>query len=719
MNALRAALVLVPTILIAAGAAAPAATAADVPLPAGSVTMTVEDVTPNTPLPSSTPKQLTVVLTLHNNSSQLLDGVAVSAERGDPINSEAALKSAIAKPRRPSPGLVAPVATDPVAVTLLPGATADIVFRTTTDIPFDAAICLCHDSIYPLYFSAIRTVDGVASTLAVAQTYIPVFGKTTPQPLTVGWVWPLLDRPHRLADDNLFVDDLLARQLAPGGRLDRWLQVLERVADKVPMTLVIDPDLVDEIAVMAAGPYQVRNTNDAKTHAGAGTSAAKDWLSRLRAVLDAAPDLELDFTAFADPDVESLTRNNLPWSAGVRDQAAQGRITEALGGRTPLGDIAWPVGGSLSQPTLATLVSQGVQTVIVSDQTLPGGPRGPANDLSPLQSASGPAIAGVTSADLEDSINEVLDPGGRGLAALPELVSQIALRSIESLDTTHYVLLTPRRRVNPDPMIAERAILATAHTFWSRPLPLRAAARTVVGVDRGGLRPGRGGPQLPAQTVGAIEYITASLPGLTGSDGLFPAAAPPEIDALPAGTQRAASAELLSEPQRSVTDATTLADQVQALRERDVVLVKPANGSYTLTSTNSSLPVTVRNTLAVPVQVVVTVTPVNGVPGFRATPERVTLDPASTVQVRIATHVERTGRLDVTLGLTTPNSMPLGLPVQVSVRSTALGTIGIAITTGAAIVLVLALLLRGLRALRWRRRRKAGLRPPVTDPLAP
>jgi Na+-driven multidrug efflux pump len=59
-------------------------------------------------------------------------------------------------------------------------------------------------------------------------------------------------------------------------------------------------------------------------------------------------------------------------------------------------------------------------------------------------------------------------------------------------------------------------------------------------------------------------------------------------------------------------------------------------------------------------------------------------------------------------------------PVQLSVRNTALGTVGVAITTIAAIVLGIALLFRAVRALKWRmRRRAAGPRPPVTDPLAP
>lgn len=56
--------------------------------------------------------------------------------------------------------------------------------------------------------------------------------------------------------------------------------------------------------------------------------------------------------------------------------------------------------------------------------------------------------------------------------------------------------------------------------------------------------------------------------------------------------------------------------------------------------------------------------------------------------------------------------------LRLSVRNTALGTIGITITTVASIVLALALLFRLYRAIRWRRRR--GETPPADlDPLSP
>jgi hypothetical protein len=92
----------------------------------------------------------------------------------------------------------------------------------------------------------------------------------------------------------------------------------------------------------------------------------------------------------------------------------------------------------------------------------------------------------------------------------------------------------------------------------------------------------------------------------------------------------------------------------------------------------------------------------------------------------VPTRIGLTGRINVLVTLSTPKpphgyAMSIGGdPLHLSVRNTALGPVGVAITTIAAIVLAIALLFRAIRALRWRMRRKtSGPAPPVTDPLAP
>lgn len=707
--------VLALTVVVPPATPATAAPGMSAKLTAHSVTMTVADVSPNTPSASHTRQRLTVVLSLRNNTKRVLQ-IQVAADRGDPIGSQAALDSALAKPRAPSADLVAHVATKPFPITLLPAADADVVFRTTTDIPRDAAICLCHDAIYPLYFTATAISGATSTVVAATQTYVPVFGKTTPKPVLVSWVWPLLDRPHRLTESAtgrpVFLDDDLATEVAAGGRLDNLLQVVERVAGKVRMTLVVDPDLIDELAVMSDQPYVVASPSGRGTVPGTGAAAATAWLQRLRTALDEHPGTELDFTPFADPDVESLHENGLSWTASLPSQAALARVTSALGARTPPHDIAWPVGETLSAGTLAELVRQGTRTVVVGEASLPGNDnlRSTTNALSPVRTRAGAVRAAVTSSTIQKYVTGVLEPGAPGVGELPQLVSEVAIRAVQSLHDSHFVVITGPRYVNPDPPTAARAILATADTFWSRSLPLRAASTTVSPVERGPLRAQHNHPGLPADTVNSIAYIKRSVPAIASM--FTPADASALLGPLPAAAQRAASSGLLGDPGLSIAESAKLAAGIKRLLN-GVSLVKPANGTYTLTASDSSVPITIKNTLGVETHVRISAHAENGLPGFTAdsVPAR-RIAAGSTQQVNIPTHIVRTGRIQVVVLLSTPAGMPLGNELALTVRGTALGTVGVAITTAAGVVLVVALLLRTIGYLR----RRNTPRPPVREP---
>jgi hypothetical protein len=330
---------------------APAAQAA---VRAGDVTMTIADVRPNSPEVSQTLKPLEVSLTLVNTTGQTLQNVVISAARSDPIFSQSALDAALArpKPQPPSSASVAPLDTT-LKATLAPHATVDLLYRTTTGIPTDADVCLCANAIYPIYFTALYTPpSGPTVRLAVAQTYLPSF-KDQPAKMRVSWLWPLLDRPHRLYQVRTFSDDNLAKEVSPGGRLDQLLSVVENVGDHaVPMTLVTDPDLIDELYIMTTG-YRIRTGKTVVV--GTGGPAAAAWLARLRQAL-ADDKMELTFTTFADPAVEALSQAGLTWSSELSNPAqaaaAKVRIGKALGGTIPPADIVWPSGLTITRPTL-------------------------------------------------------------------------------------------------------------------------------------------------------------------------------------------------------------------------------------------------------------------------------------------------------------------------------------------------------------------------------
>ncbi|MDP9116123.1 MAG: DUF6049 family protein, partial [Actinomycetota bacterium] len=145
--------------------------------------------------------------------------------------------------------------------------------------------------------------------------------------------------------------------------------------------------------------------------------------------------------------------------------------------------------------------------------------------------------------------------------------------------------------------------------------------------------------------------------------------------------------------------ARHLTDQVDAI-ESGVELVKPTTGTYTLASSNSPLPVTIINHLNVQVTVRISVTTKNGLPGFTAPDSGTrTIAAGNRVIAQIPTHVDRAGRFKVEVSLLTPSGAQIDQPLDLSVRSTALGAIGVMITVVAAVVLALALLIRLMRRL--------------------
>jgi hypothetical protein len=175
----------------------------------------------------------------------------------------------------------------------------------------------------------------------------------------------------------------------------------------------------------------------------------------------------------------------------------------------------------------------------------------------------------------------------------------------------------------------------------------------------------------------------------------------------PPAVQRLESSEWRSVPGGGAAFAADVSRRLNRL-ETAVQIIKPSSGTYTLASSNSPLPLTVHNGLDVPVTVRIAVSTVTNLPGFRASdPGRQIVNPGANLTLHVPTDVQRTGRFQVQAMLLSPNGTEIGAPVYLSIRSTALGVIGVIITIVAGVVLALALLFRAVRRLRHRSRQRA------------
>ena len=97
-------------------------------------------------------------------------------------------------------------------------------------------------------------VDGTRSLSAIgrARTFLPLLDPDGTASIRTSLLLPLLARVRRLPDGNLANADQLITLCAPGGRL-RTLLDLARGSPGIPLTLVIDPGLLDALADLALG----------------------------------------------------------------------------------------------------------------------------------------------------------------------------------------------------------------------------------------------------------------------------------------------------------------------------------------------------------------------------------------------------------------------------------------------------------------------------------
>lgn len=722
---LRAGAVLAATSLLAP--VGPVQAAAAKTVRADSVLMTVDSMSPSTPEPTQTPARLTVNLTLTNKSTADLADITVVGERGEPIGNQAALDTLLADPAPPtSSGLPIP-AHPPVTIDALPaGTSTSVTFVTTTSTLDDhKGICICatptQPLIYPLFFSAHTLADGVDNRLGVTVTYLPVFYQK-PQPVRVSWVWPLLERPHRFLDETVFTDDDLAGSVELSGRLDRALAVVEGIGARIPLTLLIDPELLDELEVMASEPYTVESDDGVKTP-GTGQQAASAWLDRLRAVLVSDPDVTVKLTPYGDPDVEAVTHSGIPalnWSSMMPATMAD-RVSNALAGRALDSTLAWPATGAIDQATFHRLCADGVRTLVLKASAVtPATPRGAVQSgLGRLLFRGTDVIAALTSPAIEKYAAGAVSEGGPGAGAIPALVAELAVRAAQQPDVAHSVTLTAPRYVDPDVTAAIRTMSETSQSTFATPTSLTEAVKLQEGlVPTGYRRLAKVPAAVTANPPTPLQAASVEAPELkvirsvldTASDDNAAAL----VQQLPGALQRAESAAW-RDPDTTAPAANyagLLTDEFGRL-EKGVHIVEPTS-SYTLASDTSPLPISVANDLPYAVHVSITASTLLGQPGFSAKGEfDKSIDANQTRTFQLQAKTDYPGLIKIVVQLRTPNGRtPLGDPVTMRVRSTALGRIGVIITVVAGVVLALALLWRVVRRLRQRR----ASRQPPSDP---
>ncbi|GAA2467231.1 DUF6049 family protein [Streptomyces macrosporus] len=209
--------------------------------------------------------------------------------------------------------------------------------------------------------------------LGVDRTFLPWQSSSPEAETRITFLWPLISTAHlgahTEADDEdqtpVFDNDDLAEEIAPGGRL----QQLVALGKDLPVTWVIDPDLLASVAAMTER-YEVRIDDDT-TVPGRGQEHARQWLFELQ---QAVEDEEVVALPFGDPDLASLAHRgkNVPGTLGHLGPATElGRKTvETELHVEPSTDFAWPVEGAIDPSIVSVATSAGAHNVITRSDSL-------------------------------------------------------------------------------------------------------------------------------------------------------------------------------------------------------------------------------------------------------------------------------------------------------------------------------------------------------------
>ncbi|MBV9595022.1 MAG: hypothetical protein JO147_14640 [Actinobacteria bacterium] len=635
---------------------------------------------------TSSPTPVTITVTVTNNGTSTLAQLSLVGAREAPIVTQKALDAALARPTRGT-SLLTSLTVEPIEGTLAPHQTRTLSYTVQTSTTNDRGIaCFCQagGGVYPIDI-ALHTGGATGGPgVAWAQALLPYV--PADRSLRTGWIWPLIDRPHRLTEDNVFLDDTLTGSVSSGGRLDRALDVLESVGASAHLSVVLDPELVDELVTMTHG-YRVQSVTGLV--AGTGAAAAAHWLARLGQVLGTLPPADVSLLPFADPDVDAVTRAGLTYTSTM-PEPMRTQVDTALG-RAYGSKLAWPAGETATASGLAALLAAGASGVVLDDQTLPPPDDEPdAAAIAPLPGSS-TTRAVVVDDNLDKRATSALTAGGSGVTGLSQLAAELAMRAITA-DGSGYVAFVPDRRVDADPSAAAATIRTSSLQAWTAPTSAAEALVAVAPVERGSLRtPSSAQPAeiSPAQ----LDTVRSAGTFVTGFRTVVaPTDAATLFVGYPAAFQRLESSAWRADRQTGQSYANRLNGDIAAL-SGGVHIVRPTNGTYSLDSNTGKLPLTVRNDL--PYTVTVRIRANSDLVGFSTDDAGAqTIGPQSQHIVYLPAHVARTGHFKITAALLAPDGLPLGAGVPLSIYSTALGTIGVVITVVAVVVLVLALVVR-------------------------
>jgi len=560
--------------------------------------------------------------------------------------------------------------------------------------------------------------------LGIARTFLPWQRGSVEKKTELTYLWPLISSAHLTArtesDEQqtpVFGDDRLAKELAPGGRL----QQLVDLGKDLPVTWVVDPDLLATVEAMT-GPYRVEKPGGG-TKAGTGQKYAKQWLNDLK---NAVKGEQVAALPFADPDLASLAHRgkNVPGALGHLRPATQrgAKAVESILYTKPTTEYAWPVDGAVDSSIADVATSAGAHNIIARSDSL----RDPALPYTPTAArpVGGGTTALVADSRLSQAFEGDLSEPGASSKAVQRFLAETQSINAEAPTKQRSILVAPQRT----PTAAQARAMAQALSSlrkdgrWTEDSSLTDAAEAKPDPRANTRLPGlRQYPaslrrqELPTRAYEQMHSTQSVLNDfqqvLTKNDRV--------ITPFGSSMEREVSNSWRGDPRGAKHFRDSVRDYLVGLTKKVKLIQK---STVTLSGRSATIPVTVQNNL------------VQGVDGLRlkltssrriglevSKSQPVRVDGGHSQSVKFDATAKANGRAYVVAQLYTKDGKPYGKPMRFRVNVTSITSAVLLVIAGGVLLVVLA----GVRMYTTRKRKSpggdsdpdaAGEEPPEPEP---
>ncbi|GHI06436.1 hypothetical protein AQI88_19005 [Streptomyces cellostaticus] len=656
------------------------------------VSVSLDSLSPSAPTDGDT---LTVSGTVTNNGKQSVTGAHVGLRVGPMLNTRSAIDSVARHSDDLQAGTGSEVGGKYVEnfSKLAPG----VAEHFSISVPVDK-LDLGEDGVYEfgVSLSGQTSAQSWDQVLGIQRTFLPWQPSEADTKTKTTFLWPLVSTAHMTAKTGagelqtpVFLNDDLAKEIAPGGRLAQMLEL----GKDLDVTWVIDPDLLASVDAMA-GNYRLQGDNNTTT-AGTHQAVAKQWLAGLQ---KAVAGKEVVALPYADPDLASLAHNgtrvtgSLSHLKDATDVAAT--TVKTVLHVTPSTDFAWPVEGAVDPSIIKVATSAGADRVIARSDSLQE-----TAGLSYTPSAARPIGGGTTAvvadARLSTSFEGDLTKADSATLAVQQFLAQ-SLEVTAQTDQQRSIVVAPQRMLSASQAQAMAAALKTLQGgTWSQAQDLTAAAKAKPDPNAT--------TRIPSTSAYPSSLRKQELPGTAFEqiartqdklDNFKVILSDQSRVVTPFG--RAINREMSTSWQGRSAEADSFRSGVEAWLDELTDQVKLIDKSETkLSGRSATIPVTVQNNLVQPVGHLVlrltsTMPTRLKIGGMAYYEQPVEVSGGHSQSVKFTTSANANGRVTVIAQLYTEDGQEYGDPVSFDVKVTEVTPTVMLVIGGGVLLLVLA-----------------------------